>query len=248
MKMTALKKTLRHFGIAACRFHPLTSEQSAMLRDPDGYDVYQSELVYCPWKGDPAFRRHYDVARNYTLVRADRCWIIYSVARQAMSREGEIWECGVYRGGTAILLKGLRDELNPRAKMRLFDTFEGMPETNPGKDIHRRGDFQDTSLAAVKATVGTVGTSFHQGLIPGTFANLEAASISFAHVDLDVYEGMIESCRFIYPRLVQGGAMVFDDYGFPSCPGARAAIDEFFSDKKEVPLILHTGQALVFKI
>ena len=42
--------------------------------------------------------------------------------------------------------------------------------------------------------------------------------------------------------------MIFDDYGFPSCPGARQAIDEYFMDKPEKPLILATGQAVVFKL
>jgi O-methyltransferase len=41
--------------------------------------------------------------------------------------------------------------------------------------------------------------------------------------------------------------MVFDDYGLPSCPGARRAVDEFFARQPEVPLILATGQAVVFK-
>jgi len=42
--------------------------------------------------------------------------------------------------------------------------------------------------------------------------------------------------------------MIFDDYGFPTCPGAQQAVDEFFEDKPEVPLVLTTGQALVFKL
>ena len=31
------------------------------------------------------------------------------------------------------------------------------------------------------------------------------------------------------------------------CPGARAAVDEFFAGKPEVPLVLRTGQAVVFR-
>jgi O-methyltransferase len=41
--------------------------------------------------------------------------------------------------------------------------------------------------------------------------------------------------------------IVFDDHGFPTCPGARAAVDEFFRSLACVPLCLPTGQALVFK-
>ncbi len=41
--------------------------------------------------------------------------------------------------------------------------------------------------------------------------------------------------------------MVFDDYGFPSCPGARKAVDEFFSDKEEFPLYLPSGQCFIVR-
>jgi O-methyltransferase len=39
--------------------------------------------------------------------------------------------------------------------------------------------------------------------------------------------------------------MLFDDYGFTSCPGVRKAVDEFFADKLHKPVYLPTGQALV---
>ena len=42
--------------------------------------------------------------------------------------------------------------------------------------------------------------------------------------------------------------MVFDDYGFPSTPGAKKAIDEFFLNRPESVFVLQTGQALVVKI
>jgi O-methyltransferase len=41
--------------------------------------------------------------------------------------------------------------------------------------------------------------------------------------------------------------MVFDDYGFPTCPGARVAVDEYFRETAAYPLVLPTGQAVVFK-
>jgi hypothetical protein len=42
--------------------------------------------------------------------------------------------------------------------------------------------------------------------------------------------------------------MLFDDYGFPACPGARKAVDEFFRDRPEAPVVLATGQAVVIKL
>jgi O-methyltransferase len=40
--------------------------------------------------------------------------------------------------------------------------------------------------------------------------------------------------------------MVCDDYGFASCPGARKAVDEYFSGRADVPIELPSGQALIF--
>lgn len=41
--------------------------------------------------------------------------------------------------------------------------------------------------------------------------------------------------------------MIFDDYGFESCPGTRQAVDEFMADKPERVIHLTTGQALLQK-
>ena len=48
--------------------------------------------------------------------------------------------------------------------------------------------------------------------------------------------------------LLKGGFIIFDDYGFPTCPGARQAVDEFFAGKPEKLLAMPSGQCVVVKI
>ena len=111
------------------------------------------------------------------------------------------------------------------------------------------GDFSDTSSEEVPSLVGQEDwILYHKGLIPDTFNGLENAGIALSHIDVDIYASVLDCCQFLYPRTVPGGFIIFDDYGFPSCPGARAAVDEFFRDRPEVPLVLHSGQAIVFKL
>lgn len=205
--------------------------------------------VFSPWLGYGAFGALFEEIRKFTLVSPARAWMLYSLARQLLSVPGNFYEAGVFRGGTALLLRKILEK-NPAGKqLRLFDTFDGMPETNAQKDIHRAGDFSGTSLAGVQLLVGTPDfITYHPGIIPASFTGLEADTIAFAHIDLDIYQGILDSCAFIYPRLSRGGVIVFDDYGFMSCPGAREAVDQFFADKPEVPLVLPTGQAIVFKL
>ena len=204
--------------------------------------------LFQPWLGYRDFSRIIDKVSKYSLVSNDRVWMLYSLATQAMHLEGEFWECGVYKGGTALMLADIISPYKDK-QLRLFDTFEGMPATDPDLDYHREGDFSDNSLNAVRDRIGESGNlSFHPGLIPDTFSGLEGNKIAFAHVDVDIYQSVLDCCEFIFPRLTSGGIIVFDDYGFPSCPGARAAVDRFFRQKCEVPLVLPTGQAVVVKL
>jgi len=231
----------RACGIEIRRIHP-------PLKLPAIPDAGLYQPLFSPWHGGGDFKRYYDLAAPKTLVTPDRCYVLYTLLRQSVSIPGDIWECGVYKGGTAAMMAAMLNQYAPEKRLYLFDTFEGMPDTDPAKDWHKRGDFSDTSLEAVSAYVGFEKECvFRQGLIPDTFSGLEACTIAFAHIDVDIYKSILDSLAFIWPRLSKGGFIVFDDYGFPSCPGARAAVDEFFSGKIHFPLCLPTGQALVFK-
>ena len=205
---------------------------------------------FSPWLGYGEFKPFVQAAEKYTLVTADRCYVLYTLGKQALALGGEFWECGVYKGGTAILLAKVIAEYGASSgtKLHLFDTFEGMPDVNAQKDWHKSGDFKDTSEEAVSSRVGhPEHVVTHKGFIPDTFKGLENSKISFAHIDVDIYQSILDSLNFIYPRLMPGGFIIFDDYGFPTCPGARQAVDEFFAHKPEQPLAMPSGQAIVFK-
>jgi O-methyltransferase len=221
-------------------------------RDPSGTEnIADAELyrpLFSPWFSKE-FEHYYDRAARRSLVSRDRCYVLYSLGMQAAHVRGDFWECGVYKGGTAALLAALLQDVAPEKRLHLFDTFEGMPETDAQKDLHKQGDFADTSLSAVKAYVGRdEAVVFHPGFIPSTFPDLKEEAIAFAHIDVDIHKSIMDCLEFIWPRLSSGGVIVFDDYGFPTCPGARQAVDTFFAAKHEVPLCLGTGQAIVFKL
>lgn len=214
-------------------------------------DAKLYQPLFCPWfgAGDSAFREIYEPIRPYSLVSSDRCYTLYTAARQVARTipDGQWWECGVYKGGTAMLLAALirRFELQQRVALRLFDTFAGMPQTDAQRDIHTAGDFADTDEAAVRARLPHAFVHLHRGMIPQTFAGFDQARIALAHIDVDIFRSVLDSSEFIYPRMLAGGFMIFDDYGFPTCPGARQAVDEYFANKPEVPFVLPTGQAMV---
>lgn len=219
-----------------------------------GYDISRvvktpppAVFTIQPWQEDKEFGGLYDAMKGYTLVDIYRCFMLYQFAHQVSSLPGDVAEAGVYKGGTARLLAGL---FGPSGKkVHLFDTFEGMPETDPEKDIHEKGDFNDTSLNAVKRLLkGCVNAVFYPGFFPDTAGPVKGSTFCLVHIDTDIYRSVLDGCDFFYPRMDKGGIMVFDDYGFLSCPGAKAAVDEFFAAKPESPCYLTTGQCIVVKL
>lgn len=203
--------------------------------DPVNEDKYYNYLVR--------------LAECKTLISADRLYIIYQCLRNIQKLKGDCAELGVYKGGSAKIISHFLMKYSPQKNLYLLDTFEGMPETDKKIDRHKEGDFKDTNLNEVKEFLSNSNNIiFLKGLFADTLPKITRKDFSFVHIDADVYSSVKEGIEFFYPRLINGGIMLFDDYGFLSCPGAKKAVDEFFENNIEAPMYLFTGQCLVHKI
>lgn len=250
MKNVALARTSESRFVAAAKavVPPLLWQflyRLLVVGRVDHRDRYRP--FYSPWL-EPRFLSEFEAVRPYTLCSRESCWVLSNLLEHAIHVDGDVIEAGVFRGGTALLLWRIVSRHEEKS-LHLFDSFEGMYRVDAGRDRHREGDFRDVSLEGVRSVVGSSDRLvYRKGWIPDTFQGLEMRRFCFAHVDLDLYQSVLDCCSFIYPRLSKGGVMVFDDYGYPSCPGALLAVTEFFSDKPETPLALQTGQAVVHKL
>jgi O-methyltransferase len=234
---------LRRLGYLLVRVEsPAPPPGVAEIPDAECYQPF-----FTPWLRDVEFNKVFSLIAPSTIVSIDRCYTLWTLAAQALRGEGEFLECGVYKGGTARLLAEVVQRFGAQKRIHLFDTFQGMPATTE-VDLHQEGDFVDTSIREVETLIGRFkNVVLHPGRIPETFRGIESVSVAFAHVDVDIFQSDLDCCEFIYPRLVPGGVMIFDDYGFATCPGARMAVDSFFADKPERPLILPNAQAVVIR-
>ena len=228
-----------------------TAYRAAVIKDiPHNY-AYDPH--YSPWL-EPDFKRRTDAVAGNTGLKPNSLYTLIHFLRESLPLDGDVVECGVWRGGSARLLREELIAAGATKKLHLFDSFEGMSAVDATNDRHEVGDFSDTSLDHVQRFVtGAAGVDkhgiaeFHQGWIPQSFAGCDGMRICFAHIDLDLYQSILDTLAFVYPRLASRGVIVFDDYGFASCPGARQAVDEFFADRGERPFPLDTGQALLIK-
>jgi O-methyltransferase len=195
------------------------------------------------WQDDSEFGKIIVETTGKTLLGPERLYVLYHVAKHIKILNGAFAEVGVYKGGSARLIHKI---LEDSESFSLYDTFEGMPECNKTLDKHRKGDFKDTSYDNIRKMFKGTSVRIVKGFFPDSASDEDKSrAYSMVHIDCDIYQSVKDCCKFFYPIMMSGGIMVFDDYGFPSCPGAKRAVDEFFKDKKETPIYIPTGQCLV---
>jgi len=167
------------------------------------------------------------------LLWTARAKRLYELAESVLHLDGEFWECGCYRGGSARLLAELLRG-NPRP-LRLFDTFKGFadvtPDDGPG-DWKQNGQMFYSADAAedVRQFVAADFVTVHPGAVPAGFVGLENSKIAFAYLDMDLYVPTREAMRFILPRMALGGVIVLDDCGDAGWPGVEKAALEMKGD------------------
>lgn len=180
-----------------------------------------------------------------SLIDEERLLMLWQFANSAISLNGHVAEMGVYKGGSAKLL-AKAFERNAEKTVFLFDTFCGMPEADPLKDTCREGDFSDTSFEKVQEFLGDCqNVVLYKGLFSETLGNVADKKFCFVHIDCDIYQSVYECCEFYYPRMTHTGYIIFDDYGY--IPGVKSAVDEYFSDKIEHPILLPRSQCIIIK-
>jgi O-methyltransferase len=190
----------------------------------------------------------------YTMTSLERMVCLSRAVDWLVSNrvEGDIVECGVWKGGSMMLIakRLLRQGVNNK-NLFLFDTFEGMPA--PGaedvsvinqetakelldKSEKLQGDnvWCYSSLEEVKSNLQrTQYPAEHifyiQGKVEDTLPHEPIQKISLLRLDTDWYESTRHELETLYDRLVVGGMLIIDDYGHWS--GARQAVDEFVADR-----------------
>lgn len=191
----------------------------------------------------PALRRQVHRTRKVgleSLLDYQRLAMVVAATRLTNDLEGDVIEFGTFRGGTAGLIL---QNLTEGKVMHVSDSFKGMPDVSSRDNFHNEGDFAETDEETVVQGLAQLGGNFmpHVGFFSHTIPAMEKFGphrLAFAHIDADLYESVYEALEFCYPRMTNGGVMILDDYGAPSCLGAKQAADEFFAERPETLVAL----------
>ncbi len=219
------------------KFLELWKEVDNIINFPEFFDLNKYDI----------YKR---IVKNYFLSK----YFIYS-----NKIEGDILECGVFKGFSAYLMRLLQEKINNEymnSQFFLIDSFEGLSKiqkqdkvTNPDFRQFEEGHFK-TSLENVEKVFNKFkNVNVIKGWIPDIFNDLDKKNkYKFVHLDVDLYQPTLDSLNYIYDKVVIGGVILTDDYYSPHFPGNKIAWRKFFLSKniKNV-MILPSGQSVYIK-
>jgi len=182
----------------------------------------------------------------------------YELFKMSYGLPGDIVELGVFRGLSLMSFANFLEIFNvTNRKKRVigFDTFKGFVDINE-KDLSpknnsdkKTGDFDASSYyECLKEAIGVfdedrfVSWKNRVELIEGDIGKTvpeyveknPGLRISLLHFDCDLYEPTKAGLEKLFPLVVKGGIIVFDEYGDVNWAGESAAVDEYFKENNYV--------------
>jgi O-methyltransferase len=236
VKNAVNKALMRTTGYRIEKARPAAPQPKAKKRPP------------LPKDYDEEARQIIRAVRPFTMTDPDKLFALIQSIRYVVrhSIEGDVVECGVWRGGSMMAAaRTLIAAGDTSRDLFLFDTFEGMPppsqadvrhDGRPASELLANAN-PDTSWVWAVAQLDDVRERFAslpypdprvhfvKGKVEDTIPESAPDRIAVLRLDTDWYESTAHELEHLYPRLVPGGVLLLDDYGY--WEGARRAVDEY---------------------
>lgn len=159
-------------------------------------------------------------------------------------------ECGVADGMTSYFLLKELERKQIKYKLHLYDSWDEMrKEYLSSSEIGHTGLYKNLNLERTKRNLSNFSSNiiFHQGYIPDSLIVEPPSpnkSIVYLHIDLNSSYPTLAALEFFFPKMIPGGVILFDDYGWKGYEDTKKVIDKFFSSESGILLKMPTGQAL----
>ena len=226
------------------RSAPQPPEEHTLLEKVGLIPRYMQQKQGTPWDRAPRLKDLRDprlylrashlhrrlLREGYTMTSARRGRALFRLAAE-LDRDnisGSFVDCGVWNGGSTILLSAAA----PGREVWAYDSFEGLPEAGPldgEESLTLTGEClgaEEKLREVFRAYANLDRLHVIRGWFDETFVRTadEPGPIALLHADGDWYDSVKLTLETFYPRVVSGGYVVVDDYGH--WVGARRATEE----------------------
>jgi hypothetical protein len=192
----------------------------------------------------PSFIRHYEMTKFLAH---------YELFKQVVDLPGCIVELGVFCGASFFTWTKLMETFCPGDQTRKvygFEWFQGLQNFSD-KDGKQDPQADNKTVGAYTANASLVRKlvelNILDGLQPGVqrgfliegnvcetlskfLEDKPGLRISLLYLDMDLYEPTKFALEILYPRVVAGGIVAFDEYGQVPWQGETVAAEEYFHE------------------
>jgi len=225
--------------------------------------TYAQDLLYTynsvEFMNDTLFIESYNLGKNtdggLLLKDYDIHWRIHVLcwaASYAKNLEGDFVDCGVSTGIFAKAVTNYVDFQSLNKKYYLLDTFSGMDSRYSSEYELKRNDILGYSKKVgqyekVQETFKNLNVEIVKGTIPDTLSQVKTSKVSYLSIDMNCVQPEVAALEFFWDKLVKGGIIILDDYGYPNCEQQREAHHKFADSKGVKILSLPTCQGIIIK-
>jgi hypothetical protein len=185
---------------------------------------------------------------NYLFTPAQLGFLIESLT-STKDVPGNVIEVGCHQGRTTLLLCKHLDCLQSAKTYYALDTFDGFTPRDLAFEIDHRGkhpglrsQFRDTRKAWFDAAMRLGNASRVRSIQAdaGSFDFSQLGPLSFALLDVDLYQPIKATLRGIWPLMAPGGLVIVDDcQASDYYDGALVAYTEFCEESRTASNICH---------
>lgn len=171
---------------------------------------------------------------------------------------GDFVECGVFKGDMSWVVANILDFASEDRVFYLYDSFEGFsPEYSSKDDFPLNPDYLEYANRFYKIPdlFDQVQERFKtfpnvrviKGFLPDTLSQAAPERIAYLHLDLNSPAAEFGTLEILFDRVVAGGIIILDDYGWFEFLKQKRAADKFMQSRGYSFLELPTGQGVVVK-
>jgi hypothetical protein len=170
--------------------------------------------------------------------------------------QGNIVECGTWRGGMACAMMALG---GAHRHYHFFDSFEGLPaakerdgesaityQRNTDSPAYRdncRADYNDFVNLVNSQNIPEHLIHIYKGWFDTTLLAYKGEPISVLRLDGDWYDSTLTCLQVLYPHVAYGGVVIVDDY--EAWDGCSRAVHDYLHSIDSRSRIDHTPLAHV---
>ena len=209
-------------------------------------EIIISNAIFAPWKSDKKFKKIYQKIAQLTFLDQRRLFTLWTISQNLRNINGDILDLGCLKGGAGFLLS----KSNNTGNTYLIDTFQGYVDN---EKFYKKKFFKYQSLNELKKNIRLLKlkkTIVLKGIFPDDFKKkIKFKKIKICHIDVNTYLSTKKSFHFVDRKIIQGGYIIFDDYGNYGAEGVKKFINEINHklSKKYHFIFNYQGQCILIK-